>query len=224
MQNIVLSYELSKEDLIVYYTSILTALLYIGFSIDALVRNKDDNILIESKQFLTIFVVFNFLELIRTILNLMNNYSYQDKKANIGCLYSVCGLTSVVLRIWDCVLLFGEIGFKNGWTNATYRIITIIFFSNIFLFGFFILLCFFIVITSCCPSLIVFCVGQTNEPTIAVAFPIFGNINFPNNNYTNVVAQNIVSIESINNANVEVVFDSNIRTVECIDIETGIER
>ena len=40
MQNIVLSYELSKEDLIVYYTSILTALLYIGFSIDALVRNN----------------------------------------------------------------------------------------------------------------------------------------------------------------------------------------
>ncbi len=210
----------NTSDNIMYILSIIVLIIYISFSVYALVMDNDGNTLLQAKQFLITFIVFSFLNLEKTILNfLKKNPISSIKKTSYDKILDSFGLA---LFIWNCILLFKEIGFEHCWEKYTYKIITIYFFNNIFIFAF--LIIFFIVFMSClccCNSCLGYCLKTmtiSNTPTIAVAMPMFGDIRI---NATILETDELSTTSAVNIPTAEVVSTTPIKVVDA-DIENQI--
>lgn len=123
---------IDKIDLYYYYLIIFISTLYISFSVDALIRDYySQSIINEAKRFLCVFIVFNFLQLIRIQSNISNNVSVESNKTNLQYINILYCISSITVRIWSIEIFIQNVGFNKCWNNETYRIITFVFFSNI---------------------------------------------------------------------------------------------
>ncbi len=123
---------IDKIDLYYYYLIIIISTLYISFSVDALIRDYYlQSIINEAKRFLCVFIVFNFLQLIRIQSNIPQNTSIENNKINLQYINILYCISSITIRIWSIEIFIQNIGFEKCWNNETYRIITFVFFSNI---------------------------------------------------------------------------------------------
>ncbi len=211
----------SLSDKIVYIFSIIILVLYISFSIYALIEKGAESTLLQAKQFLITYIVYSFLILINLVKDFYNGIPVLSNKKK-SFYDKIIESFRAAIFIWDCILLFKEIGFEHCWEKNAYKIITIYFFSNIVIIGIFSIFCLlFIFCICCCSSCFEFCLKKFNNsdtPIQTIAIPIFGNINLNQNSNVNAEAFHIVSINIDNTPTAQAV---NIPTAKIVvtDIE-----
>lgn len=105
--------------------SIISAVTYIGFAIySAVILGNTDKDSVSSQiyAFVLTVCIINFLGFLNTLFNTI----FRDGKTS-----SLLSLITIGLFIWDCVILFDQIGIDNRSNNSFYIVVFVYFIINV---------------------------------------------------------------------------------------------